>query len=80
MATLPYLFASPNWFTTGFIAQRLGVSRRTVQNWCKNGFLLRRGCVIVTTPDKAQGGWKTWVHVTHVSKDAFLNRIRIPVL
>lgn len=73
MASLPLLFARPNWYTSRFIAARLGVSHRTVQYWCETGLLLRRGYIIATTTDRE--GRRYWVHIPLSLKDAMLRKV-----
>jgi hypothetical protein len=72
--TIPLLFTSGNWFTTRFIAARLGRPQRTIQHWAKTGFFTRRGCIIVFT-----AGWKggrCWIRVPQ-TRDAILSKITL---
>lgn len=73
MATLPLIFARPNWYTTRFIASKLGKDITTVQKWIRSGLLLKRGYVVVMTVDRETRRY--WVHVPPHSKDGLLRRI-----
>ena len=77
-AILPLLFAKGNWYTTRFIAARLGVSHRTVQYWVSSGLLVKRGYVIANTIDK--GGKRCWVHIPALSRDAMLRKCALDFL
>ena len=71
---LPSLFAHPNWYTTTFIAARLGVPLRTVQYWCQSGFLARRGCKVVVI-NRLGGLRQCWVYIPNLTTDAILKRL-----
>ncbi len=78
MSTLPLSFASPNWFTTKFIAARLGRDITTIQKWIRSGLLLKRGYVVVMTMDR--GGKRYWVKVDSMSRDGLLKRVPLETL
>jgi len=73
MATLPLTFALPNWYTTRFIASRLGKDITTVQKWIRSGLLLKRGYRVVMTMDR--GGKRYWIHVPTESRDGMLRKV-----
>lgn len=75
MTSLPLLFAQPNWFTSTFIAARLGIPHRTVQYWCLKGFLTRRGCTIATIAGGTTKHIRYWIRIPLVTKDAILRRV-----
>lgn len=72
----PLIFARGSWFTTRFIASRLGIDHSTVQKWCKRKcFLERRGCKVVNL---SKGG-KIWVYVPWATKDGLLSKVPIDI-
>lgn len=77
MATFPLIFSHPNWFTTSFIASRLGIDITTVQKWIRSGLLLKRGYVVVLTRDSK--GKRYWIHVPPQSRDGMLRKVTIDI-
>lgn len=81
MSALPLLFASPNWYTSRFIAERLGIPHRTVQYWCLKGFLTRRGCKVIATTGGQTNlrGSRYWIRIPLVTKDAILRKVPLDI-
>lgn len=79
--TFPTSFAQDGWYTTTFVASRLGLSIRTVQNWCQTGFLIRRGCKVILvrsrrlySSHKSRRG-EYWIQLPKVRIDAMLSKV-----
>lgn len=81
MTSLPLLFARPNWYTSSFVAARLGVPLRTIQYWCRVGFFARRGCTVVGTTggEHILKGSRYWIYMPLVSKDAILRKVPLDI-
>lgn len=80
MSPIPVSFAKKDWYSTPFIAYRLKRPLRTIQYWCKSGFLEKRGCQVIQINYK---GWYRgyWVHIPRedMSHDAILNKVPLDI-
>lgn len=88
MGNYPTLFAQPGWYTTRFVAARLGKSWRTIVYWCQSGLFAKRGCVIILVPNSSRiwrgnssthrwRGSQYWIYIPLDSKDAMLNKVKL---
>lgn len=81
MATLPLSFATGNWYTIKYIANRMGKSRRTVLYWVQRGLFARMGIQVINVPAKGYSGKGiTWIRIPNTGKYAMFNKVHIDSL